>query len=341
MKTYTKQDFHNPEQLTRQQVGDEYRLLLSEEADGRFGCNGTNEAQCLESSYRLNWVGDIFGDMKDVTYRVPIATPLPDGTVISSNECCWSDEKPSDPRKVVYCCGPMSGKAEWNFPVFYSACAKLEKQGYKAINPAALDEASGYNLARLQLLTPDEFQVFLKGAMKRDLDALQQCDAIALLPEWESSKGARAEKAVAEWLGLEVMYLDGAEAPVEPEEVWEDSRYEYGNVPTYAPDDPKGAAGALKAPFHLLPPDALEEVAKVMGEGARKYKAWNFIEANVCASTYIGAIGRHWAAYSKGIDVDEESGFSHLAHLAANCLILLTAQQQGTLRDDRPKLRKI
>jgi len=405
MKTCTKQDFHNPEQLTRQQVGYEHRLLLPEEADGRFAYGRGVSAQCTcESNFGTKiWVRAEFASCSN-TYRVPLATPLPDGTVLSSNECCWSDESsasvipnlwgdtldelvpPKDTRKVVYCCGPMTGIENFNFDSFYKACAKLESQGYKAINPAALDSESGYPLVRLQSLTPDEFQVFLKGAMKRDLDALQQCDAIALLPGWESSKGARAEKAVAEWLGLEVMYLDGAECssdgagvfgtsghgdPVGVDSAaWEnaiDSGFieaaianikslEESGKPYYidkslsgkvtgagfAPDDPKGAAGALKAPWHLLPPDALTEVAEVMGEGARKYGPWNFVEARVCASTYIGAIGRHWSQFAKGIDIDigpGGSGKSHLSHIAANCLILLTAKQQGTLNDDRPKLK--
>lgn len=395
MKTYTKQDFHNPEQLTRQQVGEEYRLLLSEEVDGRWAGN------CSLMSSQREWVTG-GGGIDDITYRVPLATPLPDGTVLSSNECCWSDlpydadgyywtvvekdEKPRDPRKVVYCCGPMTGIENFNFDSFYKACAKLESQGYKAINPAAMDAENGYPLVRLQQLTSDEFQVFLKGAMKRDLDALQQCDAIALLPGWENSKGARAEKAVAEWLGLEVMYLDGAECSRDGAGVfgnlgscsacigYDGAEGESGPVDTLlekapqifdakqpynsderaewdvsglmsklqssiAPDDPKGAAGAKKPPMHLLPPNALIETAKAMGHGAAKYGAWNFIETTVCASTYVGALGRHWAAYARSEDIDPDSGLPHLALIAANCFVLLTAQQQGTLRDDRPKLK--
>jgi hypothetical protein len=315
----------------------------------------------------------------------------------------------------------MRGHADWNFPAFFAASEFLEQQGYTTINPAQLDCDFGYPLERLKLLTPEEFQEFLKGAMKRDLEAIQSCDALVLLPEWENSKGARAERAVAEWAGLRVGYLwsergDGFRltwGDDTPNPEWEpqpdpdgwiphvlgdlmpcngdavvDVKFNCGKVnvgnvasywgwrggdcdynisawrphqsqpkqpyssderaewdvekPKFHPNDPKGAAGAKKAPMHLLPPDALIEIAEVMGEGARKYGDWNFIDANVLTSTYIGAIGRHWAQFAKGIDIDGGpggSGKSHLSHIAANCLILLTAKQQGTLIDDRPKLK--
>ena len=241
---------------------------------------------------------------------------------------------------------------DFNFPAFFSAAKFMESQGYTAINPAQLDIDAGYTLEKLKQLSPTEFQEFLKGAMKRDLEAIQSCDALVLLPGWEGSKGARAEKAVAEWGGKRVGYLwsergDGFRLTWEDEKqplpYNSDERAEWDvEKPKFRPDDPKGAAGALKAPMHLLPPDALIEISKVMGEGARKYQPWNFIATNVCTSTYIGAILRHWAEFAKGRDMDDGvggSGLSHLSHIAANCMILLTAKQQGTLIDDRPKLK--
>ena len=82
------------------------------------------------------------------------------------------------------------------------------------------------------------------------------------------------------------------------------------HAPTYTADDPKGHAGSLKAPMNLLPPDALLETARVMGFGAATYGPWNFIGATVCSHTYIAAIGRHWAAYARGEDVDPVQVYS-------------------------------
>lgn len=428
MKTYTKQDFHNPEQLTRQQVGEGYRLFLSEEINYR-GATLENIQLYGSSGKWLDGNGSVGG----FTYRVPLATPLPDGIVLSSNECCWSDQ----PRKKrVYCAGGMTGYPDWNFPAFYAAAESLEKQGYEPVNPAQLDIEAGYTLEKIKQLDPAEFQEFLKGAAKRDLDALQQCDAIALLPGWENSKGAMAEKAVAEWLGLEVMYLDGAECssdgagvfgevgsigdvgvlgpvdtgysdhikqpdedgwiphvpgdpmpcnpgeqvevklgnglcssfgrvssswywgdsctkggvivawrPAQPKQPYNsDERAEWGidaptvtSTPQYTPDDPKGAAGAKKAPMWLLPAHALQQTSWVHKLGSEKYGPYNWRKTSVCATTYISAIMRHLDAWRDGEDNDPESGVSHIAHVAASCNILLDAQHCGKLNDDRSK----
>lgn len=41
--------------------------------------------------------------------------------------------------------------------------------------------------------------------MRRDTAALMDCDAVATLPGWEHSKGARLEVLIAERLGMTVV----------------------------------------------------------------------------------------------------------------------------------------
>jgi hypothetical protein len=110
-------------------------------------------------------------------------------------------------------------------------------------------------------------------------------------------------------------------------------------TPNYAPDDPKGHAGSLKAPMWLLPPSAMSETAWVHKHGADKYGSFNWREGGVCASTYVSAIMRHLDLWRDGEDLDAESKRSHLAHIAASCNILMDAAKSGTLRDDRRKLK--
>jgi len=102
-------------------------------------------------------------------------------------------------------------------------------------------------------------------------------------------------------------------------------------------NDPKGAAGALKAPMHLIPPYALEQTAWVHKFGAERYGPFNWRKTGVCATTYVSAIMRHLNAWRDGEDLDPESGISHIAHIASSCNILLDAGHCGTLQDDRNK----
>ena len=100
-------------------------------------------------------------------------------------------------------------------------------------------------------------------------------------------------------------------------------------------NDPKGAAGALKTPLGLIPPYAMEQTAWAHKLGAEKYGPFNWRDTGVCATTYVNAIMRHLNAWRDGEDLDQESGISHLAHVACSCNILLDADYCNTLQDDR------
>ena len=106
----------------------------------------------------------------------------------------------------IYIAGPMKGYHLYNFPAFDAVAERLAKDGWTPISPAQLDRDAGFDPER-DPVTPQ----FLKEAMKRDLDAVQEADALVLLEGWWESKGARAEKAVAQWRGIPIYeWVDNA-----------------------------------------------------------------------------------------------------------------------------------
>lgn len=97
---------------------------------------------------------------------------------------------------TAYICGPMRGYPKLNHDAFFEAEQELIKTGRKVINPARMDLELG--------LDPHNSQMdakFIEEAAKRDINAVFECDEIVALCNWEKSKGARAEVAVAQWLG--------------------------------------------------------------------------------------------------------------------------------------------
>jgi hypothetical protein len=78
-----------------------------------------------------------------------------------------------------------------------------------------------------------------------------------------------------------------------------------------------------KPRMELLPLDTLEEVAKVLTFGAKKYKPDNWKIVPEAEDRYTGALLRHLTAWRNGEEKDSETGLSHLAHLACNAIFLL------------------
>lgn len=84
---------------------------------------------------------------------------------------------------------------------------------------------------------------------------------------------------------------------------------------------------AGKPPMGLLSRTALEEVAKVMDFGAKKYAAHNWRNGFDWSRT-LDAAARHLYAFIDGEDKDPESGLSHLAH--AMCCLMFTLEFEKT-----------
>ena len=91
----------------------------------------------------------------------------------------------------IYIAGPMTGMPEHNFPAFHSAAQRLRRAGWDVVNPA--ENFSG----RTDLPRADY--------MRADVAALVECDAIALLPGWEDSRGAKVEYLLAREMGLKTI----------------------------------------------------------------------------------------------------------------------------------------
>lgn len=92
-----------------------------------------------------------------------------------------------------------------------------------------------------------------------------------------------------------------------------------------------------KAPLDYLVYSVLKEDALVHKHGADKYGERNWREQKIKASTYEGAILRHFLAWAQGEDTDPDSGLSHLSHIRACCAVVLDSIAHETLIDDRTR----
>lgn len=92
-----------------------------------------------------------------------------------------------------------------------------------------------------------------------------------------------------------------------------------------------------KAPWHLLPYDALRGAVLVLAFGAKKYRERGWEEGMDWSRVY-SATQRHLAAWWHKEGVDPDTGYSHLWH-ALCCVLFLTAYElRGSGNDDRPSL---
>jgi hypothetical protein len=102
----------------------------------------------------------------------------------------------------LYLAGPMTGLPDFNFPAFDRIAADMTDAGFTVFNPAQMDRDAGFDPS-----TTVVSKKFLRDALRRDLSAICECDAIAMLPGWEKSGGAMVEWNLARHLGLKIIYL--------------------------------------------------------------------------------------------------------------------------------------
>jgi hypothetical protein len=93
----------------------------------------------------------------------------------------------------IYLSGPMSGIEDFNFPAFNAEATRLRAKGLHIVSPAEVN--------------PDTTMTW-EQCLRADIKALCDCDAIALMPGWQQSKGAHLEMHIAHRLGLQVLFAD-------------------------------------------------------------------------------------------------------------------------------------
>jgi hypothetical protein len=112
----------------------------------------------------------------------------------------------------------------------------------------------------------------------------------------------------------------------------------YDPNPGKPPANPKQLYGDKKPPLHLIHMIAQLHEAAALHGGKRKYGENNYLETEVEAMTYVGAILRHLGQWVSGERVDSKELVHHLGAIRACTNILLTAEATGMLIDNRPTI---
>lgn len=106
----------------------------------------------------------------------------------------------------IYLSGPMRGHAGLNFPKFDKGQEYLESMGHRVFSPAQQDKLRGFDFSTLkgdENLAELGFNI--RETISMDLSWIaEEAEAVALLPGWERSNGARAEVFAARAVGIPV-----------------------------------------------------------------------------------------------------------------------------------------
>ena len=97
----------------------------------------------------------------------------------------------------LYLAGPMSGLPEYNYPAFRAAAQEWREYGWDVLDPST----------KFGGRTDLPYEVYIKASI---VDVLAS-DAIAVLPGWESSKGATLEVSIGRALGYDILNAEHPE----------------------------------------------------------------------------------------------------------------------------------
>lgn len=98
-------------------------------------------------------------------------------------------QEPITNEDVIYIAGPMTGYENFNYDAFNLAAKLWERQGWIVLNPAGQFNGD-------QDLP---YETYMRSA----IGLVYEARALALLPKWEDSRGARMEVFIAQKMGYE------------------------------------------------------------------------------------------------------------------------------------------
>lgn len=96
--------------------------------------------------------------------------------------------------RTIYLSGPMTGLPEFNYPRFNAVAEMLRAQGHVVYNPAEFQHHGVFPIRQAFA----EYTAFI----------CNRADTIVMLEGWENSKGANAEKALAENCQIDIILVD-------------------------------------------------------------------------------------------------------------------------------------
>lgn len=111
--------------------------------------------------------------------------------------------------KKVYISGAMTDIEDMNRPAFKKAQEKLISLNFDVVNPHNLfTEKEVHDInekVKKGELNKDEAWCYF---MKRDIENLMKCEFVAVLPYWETSRGANLELALAKAVKMPIVQAD-------------------------------------------------------------------------------------------------------------------------------------
>lgn len=112
----------------------------------------------------------------------------------------------------VYISGPMRGYAQFNFPRFDAVSQLLRNSGVVVFNPSENDQVEYPDIHQWEGFESGDTakcpRFNLETSLRWDFARILEANGIVMLPGWERSSGAAAERYVAEATGKDVYLWD-------------------------------------------------------------------------------------------------------------------------------------